>query len=408
MRNINYIYVNMLNPLLFSINIPVVGLVITLMMLGHLSNSQYEMLKMIILIINLGCILIFLFREIVLFLRDRQAYDKNQLLFYLFIVWIGGVIVTNYFFLSFPKVSMVTRLNIFVLYYYVLYFFVGNGCGENTGYISFSLCAVFWSVIGLLAILHLDLDYLRIDRSIIPVSAGAIHLYLADIFAILSICVIGELKNGNVRYLIFFISLFILFILGSRTSLYAFCLTLPFMIIVLREYKGFIKSSVYLIFFVLIVMLILGRDAFLSHRMVSFLITGNDTGITGRIKYFWEGMSCLMNTPIMGDYVGQVKNGNGLGSYIHNYFSIWRQFGLVPFILFLYFAVQMTKKFAAFMKDGLPSGGRSLVYVLLFVFNMIEIIFSRSYVFPFAFISIGMWVGVTKYFAANQTPQIDL
>ncbi len=99
---------------------------------------------------------------------------------------------------------------------------------------------------------------------------------------------------------------------------------------------------------------------------------------------------------IIGEYAGQLKGNNGFGMYIHNYFSLWRQFGLVPFALFVCFAVRMGGLCIRLLRQGIPASGREIVFIALFVFNMMEVVFSRSYIYPLVFVSIGMWVSLQR------------
>lgn len=53
-----------------------------------------------------------------------------------------------------------------------------------------------------------------------------------------------------------------------------------------------------------------------------------------RMSFLKSGWRGIMSNPIFGDYAGQIREFNDPGSYIHNILSVWRQYGLLAFILY--------------------------------------------------------------------------
>lgn len=53
-----------------------------------------------------------------------------------------------------------------------------------------------------------------------------------------------------------------------------------------------------------------------------------------RESFLIKGWAGIKSSPLAGDYGGQLRDGGSIGSYIHNGLSAWRQFGLVPFLIY--------------------------------------------------------------------------
>jgi len=76
-------------------------------------------------------------------------------------------------------------------------------------------------------------------------------------------------------------------------------------------------------------------NIFNDHRMLKILQIANDSSFKLRLEQFNDGFESIKNNWLCGDFAGQFEKGAGLGNYMHSYISIWRQFGLVPFLLFI-------------------------------------------------------------------------
>jgi hypothetical protein len=136
----------------------------------------------------------------------------------------------------------------------------------------------------------------------------------------------------------------------------------------------------------------------------------------------------------LGNFCGQLKHFDGtLGNYMHNWLSFWQQYGLVPFLLFcgLYLGQYVlvgrdfvratlrnwtvefrkirawrrfgTRKRRTFRYDALKIENPALLFTfLLATFNLIEIIFARSYATPYAWLSLGMMPAYLSTFRSGK------
>ena len=50
---------------------------------------------------------------------------------------------------------------------------------------------------------------------------------------------------------------------------------------------------------------------------------------------FNQAMETIKESPVLGDFAGQVRRHDSTGAYAHNALSAWRQFGVVGFVLYL-------------------------------------------------------------------------
>ena len=108
------------------------------------------------------------------------------------------------------------------------------------------------------------------------------------------------------------------------------------------------------------------------------------------------GLKDLSEVWILGRFMGDVeKNFGDRGDYIHNYLSFWRQFGLLPFIIFCYLvSTNFLKLFFHYKSNSKVNElGNFLFYFTLFC--LLQIILARSFVFSYIWLSIG---GIISYF----------
>lgn len=119
---------------------------------------------------------------------------------------------------------------------------------------------------------------------------------------------------------------------------------------------------------------------------------------------------------LTGDFAGQLRYG-GMRYYIHNYLSFWQQYGLIPFLtlaaIFIWQYCLLTSDYCrgtrrnitielAKWRKGMSSTRRKhydriksnnpwlLLTFPLATFNLIEIVFARSYATPYIWLSLGL------------------
>jgi len=121
----------------------------------------------------------------------------------------------------------------------------------------------------------------------------------------------------------------ILYFIGSRSDLYLIIAVLPFFVIITYGiYSVFAISFAVLlcVSFALIGGFELGSRYSADISSDPSLLERHSLMVAG-----WEGIS---NNPIVGDYLGQVRDFGDVGYYIHNALSMWQAFGIIPFIIY--------------------------------------------------------------------------
>lgn len=146
------------------------------------------------------------------------------------------------------------------------------------------------------------------------------------------------IKNRTIKSLLTIITAATLYKIGSRTELILFAATIPLFAII--NYK--LKISYAIIITALVgsaALLISGYDVIGS--IESF--TSGDASLAERAILFDVGIAGIIDHPIQGDYLGQVRDFGATGFYIHNFLSAWQQFGLLGFAIYTYLVLVTVK-----------------------------------------------------------------
>tara|TARA_Y100000588_G_C14142626_1_gene876794 strand:- start:206 stop:1369 length:1164 start_codon:yes stop_codon:yes gene_type:complete len=253
----------------------------------------------------------------------------------------------------------------------------------------------FWKFISLLWIIFVCIiinNALTNQSFLIILNGNPIYLMLADSFAMLSIFILCKNKNYKFQFIIIILSVVCLLALWSRAALYCYMLT-----VILFLYKN---RSIYLtfLFFMFFSFIYMNIDIvnMADERMTRLLYGTYDVSQNMRDEQLEKGIEDLKNVWLFGSFMGDIeKNFGSRGNYIHNYLSFWRQYGIIPFILFVFMVISITyKSFMYWLFEPAPDN----VPIFLFyftVFCLSEIILARSFVFPYIWLSIS---GISLYF----------
>jgi len=239
---------------------------------------------------------------------------------------------------------------------------------------------IFTSVLVLFSIANPKGFYLVLN-------SAPIYLMLADTFAILTILIISMLKSNIMKIVLFFITIPILYALYSRASIVIFIFV--FGIYLFRKHK---KTLLLLIVLITILFSQINIFNILSiskeDRMFRLFYGIKDNSKKQRTVMLTDGLESIKKNWLTGTFLGEVEEHEGIaGHYIHNFLSFYRQFGIIPFIVFcvivilLYFKVLLiylfreTDKYFEFL-------------FLYFTFTLMEIIIARSYTSPYIWFAI--------------------
>ena len=253
----------------------------------------------------------------------------------------------------------------------------------------------FWKFISLLWIVFVCIiinNALTNQSFLIILNGNPIYLMLADSFAMLSIFVLCKNKNYKFQFIIIILSVICLLALWSRAALYCYMLTL-----ILFLYKN---RSMYLtfLFFMLFSFIYMNIDIvnMADERMTRLLYGTYDVSQSMRDEQLEKGIEDLKDVWLFGSFMGDIeKNFGSRGNYIHNYLSFWRQYGIIPFMLFVFMVISITYKSLMYWLFE-PDPDNVPMFLFYFtVFCLSEIILARSFVFPYIWLSIS---GISLYF----------
>ncbi|WP_157966523.1 hypothetical protein [Fastidiosibacter lacustris] len=155
---------------------------------------------------------------------------------------------------------------------------------------------------------------------------------MASSYLMLLILLLVATRRKDVKLLFAFVGMVALFFIGARTQF-----VMGAMIFTLMLFKYHPKFT-FILMFIGGISLCFYPEILLMHdsRIFNLFHLAHDTSFKARIQMFDAGIQDIINHPILGVYGGQVYYFDDLGSYIHNALSVWRQFGVFVFLVYVY------------------------------------------------------------------------
>ena len=220
--------------------------------------------------------------------------------------------------------------------------------------------------------------------------------YFSDFVLILSLIYVGQRKRG--ANFLFGAALVICFLLGSRTpvAIGIFSYFSVAMFFGIRKFDFFKRSNIFIaIGLVVFVVYIVSGNYDAEHsvfrRFSSFdklIFDFEDRSeIFQRSLPYADGCLLLGCFPFENIFLGEN------GYYIHNWMSFLLSFGFIPFALFFFFVLISFRKI-------LSSSDNIKKLLPVFLFLLLCILFSRSYVWPF-------WSLILTYIIFSKNEVID-
>jgi len=328
----------------------------------------------------------------IIFFKQKHSYLMYiKLMCFFQIFFLSLIIILLNYNVCDGMYNSASLFNIKILYYYFIYFTIGLFFERFNNKGMFVI--LFWIFMVTNLIYHYDSHFFTISLDVVSEESKGIYLFMGDSFALWSILVLSFLqKRPFITSCVYLLSIVFLFLFVSRTSLYVFVLLFPIIIYLTKN------SFKYFLLIFLILSLIVYSYEFIdtlmamNSRMFAFQQINEDSSVISRSFLYKEGVSAIKNNWFLGDYAGQIKYG-GIGSYIHNYLSLWRQFGLIPFIYFCVLMVFCLNKFYYILKKfqiNVELLSEEYFFIVGGVFCIIEIIAARSYVTPYIWLFIGI------------------
>lgn len=329
----------------------------------------------------------------------KLKFNIYNLMFMMFILYIFIYSFTHYciYLIIDENFSLKYFANdIFSIIQFIFFFFIG---AYFRGYSQFKKYIYFFYILFLINII-LNFNFETFGINLINNDKeNNDYLFLADTFAIWSILTLAYTKSYNNKLLIIFISIIGLFTLMSRASLAVFILTVLFYFVYSRKFK---INFLYFLFIGLIITIYLftysNFEELVNHRMFKYLNFGEDQSANERIIIFIEGLNSIKNNWFIGDYGQEVIYFGKLGTYIHNFLQLLRQFGIIPFIIFSFFCFILINNAYKIIKTTKIYDADYLFLLLLTVFSLLELIFARSLNsgHPYFFFLVGAFLSMRQ------------
>ena len=333
--------------------------------------------------INFSLIVVFLFFMYLLSIHTMivKYYQIDLLLSFWLILFISGIqILSMPWAIHYSMNGFVTFLKIISTTFFCYWMFWFSGLHIKQILNSEKAKFVF-NISWALSMLMILFNALSNDSFKIILDGSNIYLMLADCFAVLSILVLIYNKKFDIWILL--LSTLCLFALLSRASLYSFIFIST--LYMLKEHK----IKLLMLFFIAIFFmdqLFLIRD----DRMLRLLFGSFDASQSLRDKWQLFGLKDIRLTWLFGKFMGDVDSSYGnVGTYIHSFLSLIRQFGIIVFLSFIALIISYYYKIIKLWLNNLNNRTRHVNFLFYFTtFVLIEIVFARSYVHPFIWMSL--------------------
>jgi hypothetical protein len=223
--------------------------------------------------------------------------------------------------------------------------------------------------------------------------------YFADYILILSLIFVGlKRKMANI---FFILALSICIMLGSRTPfIFGIIAFFSTKMIVWSKNLWFIKKSTFFLFFILLIILFYILFADGSHevdllsRFSSFDRVLMD--FDGRFNIFNKSLTYVDGCILLGCFPFENIFFDSDGMYSHNWMSFFFSFGMFVFVIFIVMVMfALIKAFSSYKNIE--------VLLPVYLFFLLCIVFSRSYVWPFWSLILGYiyFIDIEKLKAKN-------
>jgi len=251
-----------------------------------------------------------------------------------FIVITASWIVFHYLFLEGPRGGMLPfEYYSRILISYLFLFLVGLYARPEKWS---ALWIVLFVLITVNSIVFMDWNRLMIDlRNVIDPSYNGMYLSLSTTAMFAGFFAWSAAKKPSTRTICLCLLGVVLFIMGSRANFVGFLIVMPVALSFTLHRTSQIAFYCIVVFMgVTALFLIDGWEMLSVSRHAQLFSPSEMTSLIARNEVLQTGMDGVLQNPIFGHYAGQLEGRGTIGSYIHNWLSVWQAFGIIPFLLF--------------------------------------------------------------------------
>ncbi len=274
----------------------------------------------------------------ILFFLTQKVYVNNyKILLFLFISYICIVVLINYFTVNSHEIilaaeqslgSLILLFSAILLGYYL----------EHTKLLKKILTIFLIMSLTFLIVYVIKtgevMFYAKTLDTAQEVNDVSTYQGYGRTFFIISLLLLAMIKEIRNFIFIYFISLFILFVLGSRSELVA-CVIAGFLLILIKypfSIKSILSYSIVILFS--IVSFSFFANKFSDNRSLQLLNASESSSWQSREVLTEIAINHIKSNPILGYFGGHVVDGGSIGAYAHNILSSWANYGFFAFIIY--------------------------------------------------------------------------
>lgn len=325
----------------------------------------------------------------------KSGFNRNSLvinsLFYLLILLMVSSVASSALLIDKPYITSEGNIsNLLLVAWLVALYEIGKGLnvikpGKHVAFI------MLWFLVG--TIYFYDSSQHSIVMPLLPGDNNEAANYqgMSRSISCFAIVLIPFLKNRTQQVYIAITAFVLLAMAGSRTELITFMIVgilyayLHFStrLVVAISLLGLIGASSYVAFVV--------PDIFT--KTSEYL--SSDPSVAQRSEIFRMGMEGIYKNPILGDYLGQVRDFGATGYYIHNALSMWQQFGFSSFAIYAFLVIYSVLVAVREILSGNKSRHvEALLYVS--VSCLIGVVTTKAVFWPIPALAFGLAANVLR------------
>lgn len=310
-----------------------------------------------------------------------DAIGKNHIWFFIFII--------TYMLVSFynfsigvhscnAKLNLLLALNLLVCY---LVFSNIDSVGKDFKHL------VVMAGVAMSAIIFFFSENGVFDVSSQSPNVPFVANYQTFALAYLPVMIVAIAKSTNMllRYALFLVAVYSLYLNGARSEFLAMLIFFPVFEVSISNKRivEVLRVTVFTVAAVASIFIVIPQGV--ENRTSRLVNLSEDNSSNVRSDIFQEGMDKISKSPLLGDY-GNYEQ----GLYIHNLFSAWQELG---FFGFLYFCLMMAIPLFVFSRGVLKRRNTSKETALclgMLVATSILLVFAKYFAYPLVAITLGM------------------
>jgi len=204
----------------------------------------------------------------------------------------------------------------------------------SKGYISVLLICLG----GITLIVFMNIDFRRLIFLFgLSDADGALSYQgLSRSAAVTGLVLLSVIRSIRLSFILAVLLLTTVFFIGARSELVGVVAVLPFIAYLHYRHRPLATVSAVLVVS-MVVLSVAGYsyDKLSTSRQFQLLNISESSSGMARASMFNQAMETIKESPVLGDFAGQVRRHDSTGAYAHNALSAWRQFGVVGFVLYL-------------------------------------------------------------------------